>query len=234
MDSIRINKYLAEKGYTTRRGADELIRAGRVLINGRVAVLGDKVGPSDAVVVAAKATESQERSRVYYAYNKPVGIVTHGAQDDDKDIADVVPIAGVFPVGRLDKDSHGILLLTNDGRITERLLSPTFDHEKEYRVRVKKQLKQSILTRLAKGVKLEDGYITKPAETFWDSEYVFRIVLTEGKKHQIRRMVTACGYEVADLERIRIMNVMLGSLASGATRPLTVSERKALLKSLGL
>lgn len=236
-EPIRINKYLALHKYATRRGADELIEAGKVTINGRTAVLGDKVAPGDVVQVDAAAVQKRQSAYAYYAYNKPVGIVTHSPQAGEVDIRMSLQDKGMrecSPIGRLDKDSHGLILLSNDGRLTERLLSPAFDHEKEYRVRVSKPLKQSMLTRLAKGVKLEDGYLTKPAEVWADSDYVLHIVLTEGKRHQIRRMVTACGYEVVDLERVRIMNVQLASLTEGDYRPLTSSEQRQLLTSLGL
>jgi 23S rRNA pseudouridine2604 synthase len=231
---MRINKYIAQEGYTTRRGADALIAAGKVYINGRPAVLGDKVSFGEKVEVNTKAVKEHQKGFVYYAYNKPVGIVTHGAQDNEEEIKDVIGIDGVSPIGRLDKDSHGLILLTNDGRVTERLLSPKLDHEKEYVVKVSKPLKQNTLTRLSKGIKLEDGYITKPAEVFWDGDTVFRIVLTEGKKHQIRRMVTALGYEVTNLKRVRIMNIELGNLAEGQTRPIEGKELKGFLKSLEL
>ncbi len=246
---MRINKYIAEQGYTTRRGADELIAAGKVYINGRMAVLGDKVSFGEQVEVNTKAVKEHQKSYVYFAYNKPIGIVTHGppatpasvlawragAQPkEDISIADVIDIKNVSPIGRLDKESHGLILLTNDGRVTERLLSPEFDHQKEYAVKTAKQIKQSQISWLARGVKLEDGYITKPAEVFFDGDYSCRIVLTEGKKHQIRRMITAVGNEVKDLKRIRIMNIELGDLKSGQTRQITGKELKDFLKGIGL
>ncbi len=231
---MRINKYIAEQGYTTRRGADELIAAGKVYINGRPAVLGDKVSFGEQVEVNTKAVKEHQRGYVYFAYNKPVGIVTHSAQKGEKAIEDVVDIKGVSPIGRLDKESHGLMLLTNDGRVTERLLSPEFDHQKEYAVKTAKQLKQSQISWLTRGVKLEDGCITKPAEVFFDGDYSLRIILTEGKRHQIRRMLTAVGNEVEDLKRIRIMNIELGDLKVGTTRKIEGKELKDFLKSIGL
>jgi 23S rRNA pseudouridine2604 synthase len=230
---LRINKYLAEHKYATRRGADALITAGKVTINGVRAKLGDKVKPGDVVSVDAAATAALSAKYVYYAYNKSVGIVTHSPQAGEKDIAQAVPVKGVFPLGRLDKESHGLILLTNDGRVTERLLSPTAEHEKEYIVKVNKPLKQNTLTRLAKGVKIE-GYITKQAEVQELGAYAVSLTITEGKRHQIRRMMTALGYEVVDLKRVRIMNITLGDLKDGGLRQLKGAELKNFLTALGL
>lgn len=238
-DPIRINKYLAEQGYATRRGADVLITAGKVLINGRKAVLGDKVSSTDKVVVDVKAIAAKQKGYVYYAYNKPVGIVTHSPQKGEKAITDTVKLPGVFPLGRLDKESHGLLILTNDGRVTDRLLNPEAEHEKEYIVKVDKHLKQNALTRLTKGVKIDGdfkggSYITKPAVAEEVSPYMLRLTITEGKRHQIRRMLTALGYQVTDLKRVRVMQIELGELKEGAHRELTAAERKSFLKELGL
>lgn len=231
---LRINKYLADKGYATRRGADALITAGKVKINGRIAVLGDKVGEGDAVEVDTKTLRDAHAQYRYYAYNKPVGIVTHSAQEGEEEILDVAGLQGVSPLGRLDKDSHGLILLTNDGRVTKRLLEPQFDHEKEYLVKTTRPIKQSQLSWLARGVKLEDGYITKPAEVWADGDYTCHIVITEGKKHQIRRMMTAVGNEVADLKRVRIMNIELGDLATGKYREIRGEELGEFLRSMRL
>jgi len=231
---MRINKYLAEKGYSTRRGADALIQAGQVNINGRLAVLGDQVTEADKVEVATSALSSLSSKFVYYAYNKPVGVVTHSPQKGETDIVQATKLAGVFPLGRLDKESHGLILLTNDGRVTERLLSPSSEHEKEYVVKVDKPLRQNTLTRLTKGIKLEDGYITKPAEVEGLGAHALKIIITEGKRHQIRRMLAALGYVVTDLKRARIMNIELGELKVSEWRELSVGEKKELLGELGL
>lgn len=233
MELIRINKYLAEKGFSTRRGADALIEAGKVKINGRVAKLGDKVAATDKVEVDQKAIAAKQNAYMYYAYNKPVGIVTHSPQNGEQDIAQAIKLQGIFPLGRLDKESHGLILLTNDGRVTERLLSPEGKHEKEYVVKVDKPLLQNTLTRLGKGVKIE-GYITKPAIVEELGARSLRLTITEGKRHQIRRMLTALGYVVVDLKRIRIMNINLGDIKEGQYRQLTVAEKKTLLADLGL
>lgn len=219
---MRINKYLALNKYSTRRGADELIKAGKVQINGKKAKLGDQVTETDKVVVDAKTIANLEKQYVYYAYNKPVGVETHS-----------VEIENCFPIGRLDQASYGLIILTNDGRVTDRLLNPEYDHEKEYVVRVNKVIKQNFLTRMAKGVKIEDG-ITKPAEVTETGAKSFRIILTEGKKHQIRRMVTALGYEVAELERVRVMNITLSHLKAGQYRKLAGSQLAGFLKGIKL
>lgn len=230
---MRINKYLSQKGYATRRAADTLIEKGLVTINGRTAVLGDKVEEDDEVVVRTRGKKHYR----YYAYNKPRGLVTHSAQGADSDIEDqikkVPELRGTFPVGRLDKDSHGLIILTDDGRITDRLLSPERAHEKEYTVRVKNKLRANFKERMEAGVNIE-GYMTKPAKVRINGEYSFSITLTEGKKHQIRRMVAALFNEVEDLKRTRVMNVRLGKLPSGACRPIEGEELAEFLSSLGL
>lgn len=244
---MRINKYLALHTYSTRRGADELIKAHKVKINGRVAVLGDQVHEGDTVEVDKATIARQEKGYAYYAYNKPIGIVTEDITQGkprliSRGIDSQLPenesgssrFTRLFPVGRLDQSSHGLLLLTNDGRVTERLLNPAHDHEKEYSVKINKPITENFLTRMGKGVKIED-YITKKARVSGKpGSKTFTIILSEGKKHQIRRMVTALGYEVRDLERVRIMNIKLESLALGERRQLSGSELKAFLAGIGL
>ncbi len=232
---MRINKYLALKGFSTRRGADDLIAAKKVYINGRIAVLGDKVAATDKVELRKSGKPS--KALIYAAYNKPWGIITHSAGEDEEDIEMLVEeypeLKGVFPVGRLDKDSSGLIILTNDGRITDRLLNPDKEHEKEYTVTTKEPLRPSFQEYMEKGVDIE-GYTTKPAKVTVKSGNKFSIVLTEGKKHQIRRMVVAMRNEVNTLERTRVMNVRLGKLPSGAWRPIEGAELKEFLTSLGL
>ena len=138
----------------------------------------------------------------------------------------------VFPIGRLDKESEGLIILTDDGRITEKLLSPEFEHEKEYAVKVNKEVKQGFITQMGKGVKIGE-YITKKCLVEQTGDDEFRIVLTEGKKHQIRRMCTECGYEVVSLRRVRIMNILLGTLGSGKYRKIQGDELRDFLASLG-
>jgi pseudouridine synthase len=233
---MRINKYLAHKGYATRKAADELISKHRVYINERIAVLGDKVTATDVVEVR-KDKRDVEKQLVYFAYNKPQSVITHSPQDDEKGIVEMVPELvkkyGVFPIGRLDKDSHGLIILTNDGRVTDRLLNPTRAHEKEYVVHTKLPLRNSFKENLEEGVDIE-GYLTKPAQVRIISKNSFAITLTEGKKHQIRRMVVALFNEVTDLERVRVLNIKLGDLATGAYRAIEGKELDTFLKSLGL
>lgn len=227
---MRINKYLALKKHSTRRGADELIKKGQVLINGKKAVLGDKVIETDQVEVRFRKAPAPY---IYLAYHKPVGIVTHSSQRGDTEIKHVVPVKDVFPIGRLDKDSHGLIILTNDGRITEKLLSPEFNHEKEYFVTVKEKLRNNFKDKMAAGVRIERE-MTKPANVEILGEKSFKVVLTEGKRHQIRRMCSALFQEVETLERIRIMNIKLGNLAPGSYREIKGEELKTFLKSLDL
>ena len=221
---MRINKYLAHKGYATRRAADELVERNKVLINGKVARLGDKVEESDEVVV--KNQGGAKTLRKYYAYNKPRG-------ENTEDAALAAGLPGCFPVGRLDQDSRGLIILTNDGRITDRLLNPEYDHEKEYVVKTKDRLREGFAKRMEAGIDIE-GYQTKPATVRMLGEYSFAITLTEGKKHQIRRMVVAMKNEVEDLKRSRVMNVTLAKLAPGTARPIEGEELETFLKSLGM
>ncbi len=229
---IRINAYLARAGVTTRKGADSLIESGRVFINGKKAKLGDKVSPTDHIEVSG--IELDRTQYVYYAYNKPVGIVTTGAQGGEKDIVKTTKFpVKVFPVGRLDKDSHGLIIMTNDGRITDRLLNPEFPHEKEYVVRTDKDFNDAFLPKLMRGVKFDD-YTTKPCKAKRIDDDVFSIILTEGKKRQIRKMCQVFGRTVRDLKRIRVMNIKLDTLAEGMYRPIEKDELKKFLSLLEL
>lgn len=231
---MRINKYLAMRGYSTRRGADELIERHRVYINGRVAELGAKVNEKDTVEVRK---DGKPKAYVYFAYHKPRGIITHSPQGEEQDIRDAIKnmseVSGVFPVGRLDKDSYGLIILTNDGRITDRLLNPKHEHEKEYKVKMTRKISPNFTEKMSRGVDIGD-YVTKPCKVARESDFSFRITLGEGKKHQIRRMVDALGNAVTDLERIRIMNIKLAGLAPGVLRKIEGEELAVFLKSLGL
>ncbi len=230
---IRINRYLALNNYCSRREADTYIEKGLVLVNGKKAKIGDKVFEKDKIELNVKE-KGVLKKYVYYAYNKARGIVTHSPKDGQKSIANVVKVAeDVFPVGRLDKNSRGLIILSNDGRITDKLLNPDREHEKEYVVTVNKPISNIFLKVMRQGVQLED-FKTRPAIVEKKDELTFHITLTEGKKHQIRRMCTALGWEVVDLKRIRVMNVNLGGLRVGQMRALGEEELKTLLKSLGL
>lgn len=233
---VRLNKYLAFKKYASRREADKLIGSGLVKINGRIAKLGDKVNESDEVEINSKAVEKIKGDLVYFAYNKPHGIVTNNPEEGQEAIADVVDFGvKVFPIGRLDRSSRGLIILTNDGRITDRLLNPEYEHEKEYIVKVDKPLEKHFLRHLGTGIDIEiKDHMTKPAVVKQISDNTFRITLIEGKKHQIRRMCAAFGYTVINLQRVRIMNVGLGNLKEGGFRAIEGRELEELLKLLGL
>ncbi|MDP3975002.1 MAG: pseudouridine synthase [Candidatus Jorgensenbacteria bacterium] len=228
--SRRINAYLAHKGIASRREADAAISAGTVFINGRRAKLGDRVSPSDKVEVRAKAKE-----KYYVAYHKPLGIVTHSPRENEQGIADVFHFkATLSPMGRLDKDSHGLMILTNDGRVTARLLDAEEGREKEYFVRVDETVRPGFLNKLSEGITLEGDVRTKPARATRMGEKSFSIVLTEGKRHEIRRMCATFGYRVLELCRTRIMNIRLGTLKIGEGREFTPAERAKFLSALGL
>ena len=231
---IRINKYLAESGIASRREADELIAKGRVLVNDEPAVLGQKINAGDEVKLKGKT-----KRKSYLAYYKGRGVITHSPAADEIDIATKLAqdygITNVSPVGRLDKDSEGLIILSNDGRITGPLLDPEAGHEKEYDVMVDKPVSGMFLRALARGVDIE-GYRTKPAKTAAHPKNPkrFRIILTEGKKHQIRRMCAALGYQVQNLKRVRIMNIELGKLKPNQYRKIQGEELHKFLTSLGI
>ncbi|MBI2278498.1 MAG: rRNA pseudouridine synthase [Candidatus Brennerbacteria bacterium] len=226
----RINAHLARAGIASRREADAAIAAGLVFINGRRAKLGDRVGPADKVEVRGAAKE-----KYYVAYHKPIGIVTHSPRENEQAIADVFHFrASLSPMGRLDKDSHGLIILTNDGRVTGRLLDADEGHEKEYYVRVDKVVRPGFLNKLSEGITLEDGLKTKPARTKRMGERSFSIVLTEGRRHEIRRMCAAFDYRVLELCRTRIMDIRLGNLKPGEGRELVPTEQLRFLNKLGL
>src|SRR3989344_1985660 len=227
---MRINKYLALKKHSTRRGADELISKGQVFINDRQAVLGDKVGEKDNVEVRFRG---KQKPYIYLAYNKPRGVSTHYVKGGESDIKQEVAVKDVFPVGRLDKDSYGLIILTNDGRITERLLGPSFFHEKEYVVKTKGTINPNFKKKMEAGVQIEKEKTLK-CKVELMGERIFKIILTEGKKHQIRRMCSALFQEVEDLKRVRIMNIRLGGLESGKYRNIESKELQTFLKSLDL
>lgn len=231
---VRINRYLALKGIATRRAADDLINAGRVRINGKRAALGDRVQEGDVVEVAGKSRQERAQPLVYIAYYKPRGVVTHSPKPGQRAIADAPGIPrGVFPVGRLDKDSEGLIILTNDGRVTERLLHPRFEHEKEYIVQVRERVSPMVKKILEGGVVCEGEKLTAKEVTI-DGPHMMTIILTEGKKHQIRRMCSAAHLTVEKLKRVRIMDVRLGPLGSGKTRALEGRVLQKFLSSLGL
>lgn len=218
---MRINQYLAWQKHSTRRGGDELVQKKQVTINGRFAELGDKVNEKDVVEVLKN---KKPKSYLYFAYNKPIGETTDTPIFLNKEI---------FPLGRLDKDSHGLMLLTNDGRVTDRLLNPEYAHEKEYIVTVMEKLRPNFKQKMEAGVDIE-GYITRKCKVEIINEFKFKITLTEGKKHQIRRMCVALHNQVSDLKRTRILNIELGNMPAGSHRAIGGEELNTFLKNLGL
>ncbi|WP_025782895.1 23S rRNA pseudouridine(2604) synthase RluF [Sporosarcina sp. D27] len=228
---MRINKFLSEVGITSRRGADKWIEAGRVVINGKTAELGSKVEDGDLVEVDGKPV-SVEEQLVYLMLNKPVGITSTTERHVKGNVVDFVnhPLR-IFHIGRLDKDSDGLLLLTNDGDIVNEILREEHGHEKEYIVTVDRPITDQFMREMEQGVPILDT-VTKPCKVRKLGSRKFNITLTQGLNRQIRRMCTALGYNVVSLRRMRIMNLTLGNLPVGQWRDLTDSERKDLFKEL--
>lgn len=230
MAEIRINKYIAEQGWASRREADVLITDGKILVNGKKAEIGQKISERDVVELVGRTKE-----KVYLAYYKGRGIITHSPEAGEIDIATRLKkdykITDVHPVGRLDKDSEGLLILSNDGRITGPLLDSEHHIEKTYEVEVDKDVNHFLLKHLAKGVDIE-GYKTKPAKATEKSQKHFLLTLTEGKKHQIRRMCAALGFQVTSLKRVQIANIELGKLKPNQYRKISGTELTEFLKKL--
>ena len=222
---------MADRGIASRREADAFIAAGKVKVNGKPAVVGQQVNETDEISVDGL----DKQKKIYLAYYKGRGIITHSPGANETDIKTQLSarsdLGGASPVGRLDKDSEGLMILSNDGRITGPLLDPNAKHEKEYEVSVDKPTKGSFLKRLENGVNIE-GYTTKPAKAKRVSDTRFSLTLTEGKKHQIRRMCAALGYQVQNLKRVRIMTIELGKLKPNQYRKITGAELKKFLASL--
>ena len=227
---MRINKYLAETGTCSRREADQWIEAGRVTVNGTRAVLGTQVSEGAVVLVDGKPLPDRPR-RVYLALNKPMGIECTTDRDVPGNIVDFVGHRErVFPIGRLDKDSEGLILLTNDGDIVNTILRAENEHEKEYVVAVDRPLTPAFLAGMAAGVPILDT-VTNPCKVTQVGRNTFRIVLTQGLNRQIRRMCEHFDYTVRGLQRVRIMHVRLGDLPVGKWRDLTAEELRGLVAS---
>jgi 23S rRNA pseudouridine2604 synthase len=224
MEKTRINKYLSEAGFCSRRAADKLLEEGRITINGKIPELGTKVSDEDVVEVDGKPIRETEEEPIYIAFNKPVGIVC--TTDTKREIDNIIEYINhpkrIFPIGRLDKPSEGLILLTNDGDIVNKILRGKNNHEKEYLVRVDKPLNTKFLEKMRNGVPILDT-VTKKCEVERIDDMTFRIVLTQGLNRQIRRMCEFLGYEVKKLKRIRIMNIKL-DLPLGKWRNLTEDE----------
>jgi 23S rRNA pseudouridine2604 synthase len=225
---VRLNKYISETGVCSRREADKWIEAGRVTLNGARAQLGHKVAERDEVRIDGELIGAKKR-RIYIALNKPVGITCTSEPHIKDNIIDLVGHSErIFPVGRLDKDSEGLILLTNDGDIVNDILRSENAHEKEYIVSVNRPITDLALRMMADGIKIM-GETTKPCKVARIDRAVFRMILTQGLNRQIRRMCSALGYRVQHLKRVRIINIHLGALRSGEWRYLTESEVANLL-----
>lgn len=228
---MRINRFIAESGICSRREADRLVETGRVTINGRAAEPGSQVQDGDEVRMDGKPVRSKPEA-VYIALNKPEGITCTTDERDPDNIIDFLDYPErVFPIGRLDKDSRGLILLTNDGSIVNQILRAENHHEKEYVVTVNRPVTLDFLRSMANGVPILDT-MTRPCKTVRISDDTFRITLTQGLNRQIRRMCEVFGYDVRSLERVRIMNIALGGLKTGTWRYLTKKELEQLMDLL--
>lgn len=241
MEEIRLNKYLSEAGVCSRREADRLIEAGKVLVDGVPAVMGMKVRPDQEIVVGKKNVGTQREERVLLAVYKPVGVICTTDQSEKRNIVDYVGYpTRIYPIGRLDKDSEGLILMTNDGSLVNRMMRSANGHEKEYLVTVQKPLTDAFLEQMAKGVrirKVEKGEVlldavTKPCEVEKIGKNSFRIVLTQGLNRQIRRMCETLGYQVQSLKRVRVLNIELKGMRPGTWRKVTEREMEELAELL--
>jgi 23S rRNA pseudouridine2604 synthase len=231
VEAIRINKFISETGFCSRREADKLVEQGKVTLNGRIAVLGDKAAPGDDVRVNGKPLKAK-KAGVYIAFNKPVGITCTTERQIKGNIIDYIKHKErIFPIGRLDKPSEGLIFLTSDGDIVNKILRAGNNHEKEYVVTVNKPITGDFIQKMASGVPIL-GVVTQKCFVRKDSSFVFTIILTQGLNRQIRRMCEFLGYEVTRLKRVRIMNVTLENLPTGKWRDLTPSEMEEINKAV--
>ncbi|WCM63572.1 pseudouridine synthase [Paenibacillus polymyxa] len=229
---MRINKYISETGFCSRRETNRLIAAGRITINGNVCEAGAEVEPQDIVLIDGEAIPLNSIEPVYLALNKPIGIVCTAAEQVAGNIISYVNYPSrIFAIGRLDKASEGLILLTNDGSIVNQMMRSENGHEKEYIVTVDKPVTNEFTQAMSRGVEILN-VITKPCKVDRTSEYEFRIILTQGLNLQIRRMCKALGYRVLKLERVRIMNITLDHLERGQWRHLEREELELLISEL--
>lgn len=229
-EQIRLNKFLSDAGYCSRREADRLVEQGVVKVNGKTAVMGQKVTINDSIMVKGKNI-SREEEQILIALNKPVGIECTTDLNNPDNIVDFINFdKRVYPIGRLDKNSQGLILLTNDGSIVNNILKGSNYHEKEYVVTVDKPVTDDFIKKMSTGVRILDQ-VTRPCKVAKVKKHVFNIVLTQGLNRQIRRMCGELGYNVQKLKRIRIMNIELGNLPVGQYRKVTDSELKELMRN---
>lgn len=233
MNPVRLNKFLVDAGVCSRREADRWIEAGRVSVNGQPAVLGVKVTDADDIRVEGKPIKKSDEKRVYLAFHKPVGIICTSDPNAKDNIIDAVGYPErIFHIGRLDVASSGLILLTNDGDVVNAILRSEGRHEKEYIVKVDKDLRDGDLEKMAKGLDIGDNRDTLPAKVAKMGPRMFSITLIEGRNRQIRRMCEALGYGVEALKRIRVMHIVLDDLPPGKWRYLTDGEERVLMKTL--
>ena len=229
-EQIRLNKFLSDAGYCYRREADRLVEQGVVKVNGKTAVMGQKVTINDSIMVKGKNI-SREEEQILIALNKPVGIECTTDLNNPDNIVDFINFdKRIYPIGRLDKNSQGLILLTNDGSIVNNILKGSNYHEKEYVVTVDKPVTDDFIKKMSTGVRILDQ-VTRPCKVAKVKKHVFNIVLTQGLNRQIRRMCGELGYNVQKLKRIRIMNIELGNLPVGQYRKVTDSELKELMRN---
>lgn len=234
-ETVRLNKFLSEKGICSRREADRLVDEGKVMVNGVCAVMGQKVSSEDEIVVDGKKVSTKQVKPVLIAVNKPAGIVCTTARfEGEKNIVDMVKYpTRIYPIGRLDKESEGLILMTNLGDLANEISKASNSHEKEYVVTVNNQVTESFLDKMRRGMHLEElNADTMPCVCTKTGNREFHIILKQGLNRQIRRMCAACGYRVETLKRIRIMNIHLGNIPQGNFRNVTDAEFDKLIKTL--
>lgn len=236
MERMRLNKYLAHCGICSRREADRLIDQGQVKVDGCPAVSGQTVDGTEKVTVSGKPVQKRERT-VVLAYNKPMGVTcTEKDPHAEKTLTDMIqyPVRVTY-AGRLDKDSEGLLLLTNDGDLIQAMMKGSNHHEKEYIVKVDREITENFLNQMERGIYLKDlDVVTKPCKAERIGRFTFKLVLTQGLNRQIRRMCSACGYQVKGLKRVRVMHIQLGNLKSGEYAELSREDVERLYRDAGM
>ena len=233
-EGVRLNKFISEAGVASRRAADRMVEDGRVTINGRRAVLGDRIMDGDKVAVDGKLISTVEED-IILAFHKPRGITCTSNPDDPDNIIDFIGYPKrIYSIGRLDKDSEGLILMTNNGELANSIMRSRGEHEKEYIVTVNRSITPEFIKGMSNGVPILDGKITKRCFVEQLTDREFRIILKQGLNRQIRRMCEHFGYDVTRLVRIRVMNIRLGKLKEGRYRDLSKDERNELFLELGL
>jgi 23S rRNA pseudouridine2604 synthase len=233
-ENIRLNKFLSDAGVCSRRAADKAIEEGRVLVNGKIPLMGQRISPSDEVLFDLKPVSNANKKPVLIAYNKPVGIVCTAEKKEKNNIVDHIGYPErIYPIGRLDKDSNGLILLTNQGDLVNKIMRAVNAHDKEYIVSVDKEKDKDFIKKMSDGVYLDELEVTtRKCKVKKLSKYEFNIILTQGLNRQIRRMCQMLGYKVKTLKRVRIMNIELGDLKVDTYRDVTPSEIATLNKML--